>query len=120
ATTVVTKNASAKAEADVTQLSLFKGEVTADAVTARVSAGTGYSGAGGNTNGTTVVNLRVEGQQVTGGKASVGDWGELTVSGSSVDTSAPPGAKGYKTAVTELDLKLTADHGGLPAGTEIQ
>jgi murein DD-endopeptidase MepM/ murein hydrolase activator NlpD len=119
-TTNVAKNASAKAEADVTQLSLFKGEVTADAVTARVSAGTGYSGAGGNTNGTTVVNLRVEGQQVTGGKASVGDWGELTVSGSSVDTSAPPGAKGYKTALTELDLKLTADHGGLPAGTEIQ
>ncbi len=55
------KNASAKAEADVTQVSLFKGEITADAVTARVSAGTGPSGAGGNTNGTTVVNLRVAG-----------------------------------------------------------
>ncbi|HST14614.1 MAG TPA: M23 family metallopeptidase [Gaiellaceae bacterium] len=119
-TTNVAQNASAKAEADVTQLSLFKGEVTADAVTARVSAGTGYSGAGGNANGTTVVNLRVEGQPVTGEKAPVGDWGELTVAASSVDTSAPPGAKGYKTAATELDLKLTVDHGGLPAGTEIQ
>ena len=42
-TTAVAKNASAKAEADVTQLSLFKGEITADAVTARVSAGTGPS-----------------------------------------------------------------------------
>ena len=68
-TTAVAKNASAKAEADVTQLSLFKGEITADAVTARVSAGTGYSGAGGNTNGTTVVNLRVEGQPVTGARS---------------------------------------------------
>ena len=60
-------------------MSLFKGEITADAVTARVSAGTGPSGAGGNTNGTTVVNLRVEGQPVTGAKVPVGDWGELTV-----------------------------------------
>ena len=120
ATTSVAKNASAKAEADVTQLSLFKGEVTADAVTARVSAGTGYSGAGGNTNGTAVVNLRVAGQPVSGGTVAVADWGMLTVAGSSVDTSAPTGAKAYKTAVTGLDLKLTADHGGLPAGTEIQ
>jgi len=120
ATTVVTKNASAKAEADVTQVSLFKGEVTADAVTARVSAGTGYSGAGGNANGTTVVNLRVDGQPVTGAKVPVGDWGQLTVAQASVDRSAPAGAKGYKTVVTGLDLKLTADHGGLPAGSEIQ
>jgi murein DD-endopeptidase MepM/ murein hydrolase activator NlpD len=120
ATTAVTKNASAKAEADVTQVSLFKGEITADAVTARVSAGTGYSGAGGNANGTTVVNLRVEGQPVTGGKVPVGDWGELTIAASAVDTSSPTGTKGYETAVTELDLRLTADHGGLPAGSEIQ
>ena len=120
ATTAVATNASSKAEADVTQVSLFKGEITADAVTARVSAGTGPSGAGGNTNGTAVVNLRVLGQPVTGGKVPVGGWGELTVAGSTVDTSAPDGTKGYKTAVTELDLKLTADHGGLPVGTEIQ
>ena len=120
ATTAVTKNASAKAESDITQVSLFKGEITADAVTARVSAGTGPSGAGGNTNGTTVVNLRVEGQPVTGAKVPVGDWGELTVTASAVDTSSPAGTKGYKTTVTELDLRLTADHGGLPAGSEIQ
>ena len=120
ATTALARNASAKAEADVTQLSLFKGEITADAVTARVSAGTGPSGAGGNSNGTTVVNLRVEGQAVTGGKLPVGAWGELTVSGVSVDTSSPAGTKGYKTVITGLDLKLTADHGGLPAGSEIQ
>jgi murein DD-endopeptidase MepM/ murein hydrolase activator NlpD len=119
-TTSVVKNASAKAEADATQVSLFKGEITADAVTARASAGTGPSGAGGNANGTTVVNLRVAGQPVTGGKVAVGDWGQLTVAGTTVDTASPQGTKGYKTVVTELDLKLTADHGGLPAGSEIQ
>jgi murein DD-endopeptidase MepM/ murein hydrolase activator NlpD len=120
ATSAVAKNASAKAEAVATQVSLFNGEITADAVTARASAGTGPSGAGGNANGTTAVNLRVVGQPVTGGKVDVGDWGQLTVAGSSVDTTAPAGTKGYKTVVTELDLKLTADHGGLPAGSEIQ
>jgi murein DD-endopeptidase MepM/ murein hydrolase activator NlpD len=119
ATTAVATNAGAKAESDVTQLSLFKGEITADAVTARVSAGTGPSGAGGNANGTTVVNLRVLGQPATGSPA-VGDWGQLSIGVSNVDTTAPPGAKGYKTTTIELDLKLTADHGGLPAGTEIQ
>jgi murein DD-endopeptidase MepM/ murein hydrolase activator NlpD len=119
ATTAVTTNASAKAEADVTQLSLFKGEITADAVTSRVSAGTGPSGAGGNPNGTTVVNLRVLGQPATS-STPAGDWGQLTVGAASVDTSAPDGVKGYKTTVTELDLKLTADHGGVPVGTEIQ
>jgi murein DD-endopeptidase MepM/ murein hydrolase activator NlpD len=120
ATSSVVKNAAAKAEADATQVSLFNGEITADAVTARASAGTGPSGAGGNANGTTVVNLRVAGQPVTGGKIAVGDWGQLTVAGSTVDTTSPAGTKGYKTVVTELDLKLTADHGGLPAGSEIQ
>jgi murein DD-endopeptidase MepM/ murein hydrolase activator NlpD len=119
ATTTVSKNAGAKAEADVTQLSLFKGEITADAVTARVSAGTGPSGAGGNANGTTIVNLRVLGQPVVS-SGGVADWGQLSLGVSSIDTTAPAGTKGYKTVVTELDLKLTADHGGLPAGSEIQ
>ena len=50
----------------MTGLSLFEGEITADAVTARASAGTGSSGAGGNTNGSAVANLRVDGQPVTG------------------------------------------------------
>jgi murein DD-endopeptidase MepM/ murein hydrolase activator NlpD len=119
ATTTVSKNAGAKAEADVTQLSLFKGAITADAVTARVSAGTGPSGAGGNANGTTIVNLRVLGQPVVS-SGGVADWGQLSLGVSSIDTTAPAGTKGYKTVVTELDLKLTADHGGLPAGSEIQ
>jgi len=120
ATTAVLKNASAKSESDVTQLSLFGGEVTADAVTARASAGTGPSGAGGNTNGSTVVNLKVAGQPASGTKIALADWGELTVGGQSVDRTAPAGVKAFKTAIVELDVRLTADHGGLPAGSEIQ
>ncbi|HVW88528.1 MAG TPA: M23 family metallopeptidase, partial [Gaiellaceae bacterium] len=120
ATTAVTAVAAATAESDVTQLVLFKGEITADAVTARASAGTGYSGAGGNVNGSTVLNLRFGGQPVTGTRLALADWGQLTVGTSAVDTTAPAGAKGYDTYVTELEVRLTADHDGLPAGSDIQ
>jgi len=120
ATTAVTDNASAKSEADVTQLSLFGGEITADAVTARASAGTGYSGAGGNVAGSGVVGLKVDGQPVSGDHAALGAWGELTVAVTTVDQTAPAGVRAYHTAQVELDVHLTADHGGLPAGSEIQ
>ena len=120
ATTTVQTNAGAKAESVVTGLSLFKGEITADAVTARASAGTGYSGAGGNANGSTVANLLVAGQAVSGTKVALGDWGQLTIGAQGVDRSAPDGAHGYRGFVTEIDIHLTADHGGLPANSEIQ
>lgn len=120
ATAKVEGNAAAKSEADVTQVSIFGGEITADAVVARASAGTGYSGAGGNTNGSSVVNLQVAGAPVSGTRVALGDWGQLTLGAVAVDRSAPDGAKGYRTSVIEVDIHLTADHGGLPAGSEIQ
>jgi murein DD-endopeptidase MepM/ murein hydrolase activator NlpD len=124
ATTSVKTNAAADAESDVTQLSLFAGEITADAVTARASAGTGYSGAGGNVNGSAVQNLKVEGQPVASPSPQrpiqLGTWGVLTIGTQAVDTSAPVGSQGYHTYVTELDVRLNAAHGNLPAGSEIQ
>jgi murein DD-endopeptidase MepM/ murein hydrolase activator NlpD len=121
ATTSVQTNASAKAESVVTALSLFNGELTADGVTARASAGTGPSGAGGNENGSTVTNLVFGGQPVgAAAKVTLGTWGQLTLGSQGVDRSAPAGARGYRGFVTELDIHLTADHGGLPANSEIQ
>jgi len=125
AATDVKVNASARAESVVTALSLFKGEITADAVTARASAGTGYSGAGGNVNGSGVTNLKLNGQAVsltapTPTKVTLADWGQLTIGSAAVDRSAPDGAQGYRGFVTEIDIHLTADHGGLPANSEIQ
>jgi murein DD-endopeptidase MepM/ murein hydrolase activator NlpD len=124
AVTEVKSNASARAESVVTAVSLFKGEITADAVTARASAGTGYSGAGGNTNGSGVTNLKLNGQVVALAspttKVTLADWGQMTVGTVAVDRSAPDGAKGYRSFVTEVDIHLTADHGGLPANSEIQ
>jgi murein DD-endopeptidase MepM/ murein hydrolase activator NlpD len=125
AVTEVKGNASAHADSVVTALSIFKGEITADGVSAHASAGPGYSGAGGNVNGSGVNNLKVNGQPVastpgTTAKVTLGDWGQLTVGSVAVDQSAPDGAKGYRGFVTEIDVHLTADHGGLPANSEIQ
>jgi murein DD-endopeptidase MepM/ murein hydrolase activator NlpD len=120
ATTAVERNAAAKAQSVVTGLSLFGGEITADAVSAAASAGTGPSGAGGNAVGSGVTNLVVGGQPVTTGTVVVGNWGQLVVGVQTVNRTAPVGTKGYEGVVTELDLRLTADHGGLPAGSEIQ
>ena len=77
AATSAQRFAVAKAESDVTGLSLFGGEITADGVTARASAGTGFSGAGGNQLGSTVTNLVALGQPVTGTSIAVGRLGEL-------------------------------------------
>jgi murein DD-endopeptidase MepM/ murein hydrolase activator NlpD len=122
AVTTVKQNASARAESVATGLSLFNGEITADAVTAATSAGTGYSGAGGNALGSGVTNLEITGEPLGQGvsRANLGNWGVLTLATQGVDRSAPTGARGYRGFVTELDIRLTADHGGLPAGSEIQ
>ncbi len=119
-TTSVKRFAAATAESVVTGLSLFGGDVTADGVTAHASAGTGFSGAGGNQDGSTVANLVALGQPVSGGSVALADWGTLTLDTMSVDRSAPAGTKGYQGGVVELDVKLTAEHDGLPPGTEIQ
>jgi murein DD-endopeptidase MepM/ murein hydrolase activator NlpD len=120
AATSAQRFAVAKAESDVTGLSLFGGEITADGVTARASAGTGFSGAGGNQLGSTVTNLVALGQPVTGTTAPLADWGTLALDTLAVDRSAPAGTKGYQGRVVELDVRLTAAHDGLPAGAEIQ
>ena len=120
AATSAQRFAVAKAESDVTGLSLFGGEITADGVTARASAGTGFSGAGGNQLGSAVSDLVALGQPVTGTTVALADWGTLVLDDTTVDRSAPTGTKGYQGRVVELDIHLTATHGGLPAGTEIQ
>jgi murein DD-endopeptidase MepM/ murein hydrolase activator NlpD len=118
--TGVAKNAAARAESDATTLSLFGGELTADGVTARASAGTGPSGAGGNQVGSVVSNLVVLGRPMAGTEEALGDWGTLAVNATVIDRTAAAGAKAYRGKVVELDVKLTAAHGGLPAGSEIQ
>ena len=110
-------NASSNASAEVTSLSLFGGEITASDVVAQAHAEARAGAAKGDITGSTVTDLVALGQKVTGATSvPLADWGTLTtVSGGASGTPAT----GYHGSVTSLEIRLTADHGGLPAGTTV-
>ena len=112
--------AAAQASAEVIVVSLFGGEVVAGRVHATTTAGASARTAGGTASGSTVDGLRALGQDVSsapGSTAALGDWGSLVVlSDTSGARKKPAAAQG---AVVALRVRLTLDHGGLPAGSEI-
>ena len=106
--------------AEAIVVSLFNGEIVAGKVTASVSAGASARSAGAETKASEVQGLRALGRDIASaaGNASLDDWGTLTVlsSDSGSRKAGPPGAQASATA---LRIRLSADHGGLPAGSEI-
>jgi murein DD-endopeptidase MepM/ murein hydrolase activator NlpD len=109
-------NATASAAAEVNNLNVFGGEITATSIVAQAHATASPGVAKGDASGTAVNGLVALGQPVTSGTVALGDWGSLTaVAGAG---SGSP-ATGYHGNVTALEIRLTADHGGLPAGTSI-
>jgi len=114
--------AAAGASSQVTSLSLFKGEITADTVTGETHALASTASASGDIGLTGLTTLVVLGAPVTptaNQQIPLADWGyaiALEQKSQLVDTPTP----GYHDFVTALDVFLTADHGGLPAGSELQ
>jgi murein DD-endopeptidase MepM/ murein hydrolase activator NlpD len=114
--------ANAGASSQVTSLSLFKGEIVAATVTGETHAGASTTSASGDTGATAISSLVVLNQPVTptpNQRTELGDWGYLIAleqKGQRIDKPTP----GYHNWVTALDVYLTADHGGLPAGSQIQ
>jgi murein DD-endopeptidase MepM/ murein hydrolase activator NlpD len=106
--------------AEAIVVSLFNGEIVAGKVTASVSAGASARSAGADTKASVVQGLRALGSDVPSapGSVSLEDWGTMTVlaSDSGSRRAGPPGAQA---SVTALRIGLSADHGGLPAGSEI-
>ncbi len=118
ATSGVSANASASAE--VNNLVVFGGEITATSVVAQAHAEAHLGAAKGDISGSAVTGLVALGQPVqpvaNNGTIPLADWGSLTsVAGGA---SGSP-VTGYRGSVTALQIRLTADHGGLPAGTTI-
>jgi murein DD-endopeptidase MepM/ murein hydrolase activator NlpD len=109
-------NPFANASAEVTDLSLFNGEITASDVVAHARASGRPGAATGDLSGVGVSGLTVEGQPAGAGRVTLGDWGYADVG----VQSAAPTARAFHGFVTALDVHLTADHGGLPSGSEIQ
>ena len=110
-------SASASAFAEVNDLNVFGGEITASSVVAQTHALARAGAAKGDISGSAVTGLVALGLPVpSGGSVALADWGSLTtVAGGA---SGSPGT-GYRGSVTALEIRLTADHGGLPAGTTI-
>jgi hypothetical protein len=124
ASAVSTKNgSSASASASAGAISLFGGEITADAVVGAAHASASPSGGSGDFSAASVSNLVALGQAVgtsPGTQVSLADWGSLTVNSQSVVPGSVQGAPSYQESMTALVVHLTADHGGLAAGSEIQ
>jgi len=109
-------SASASASAEVSDLNVFAGEITASSVVAQAHANARAGAANGDINGSGVSNLVALGQSVSSGTVPLADWGSLTAVAGGASGSA---ATGYRGSVTALEIRLTAEHGGLPAGTTI-
>ena len=112
----------ASAAADISGISILGGEITVASIAARARASATSGGASGSFDGAAVDGLTVLGQPVAataGVQIPLGDWGYAVVnqqSGGGGSASAPS----YRVAMTALAVHLTADHAGLPAGTEIR
>ena len=123
ASTDDTSNAHASASSQVSDLSLFKGDVTATTVSSRAAASTKGGVAYGDLSGTTITGLTVLGQPVTAApntRVPLGDWGyAITLEQTSTGGGSGPASRAYKGSVTALDVHLTAAHGGLPPNSEI-
>lgn len=113
-------HAAASAAADLSDLSLFGGELVAQAVSARARASAGPGGAQGDTDGSGFVGLAVLGAPLgsvtPNERVALGDWGYALLL---EQGSVPVSGGGHRGFLTALDVHLTRDHGGLPAGSEI-
>jgi murein DD-endopeptidase MepM/ murein hydrolase activator NlpD len=109
--------ASATASAELASLSVFNGEITASSIVAHVHATARAGAATGDITGSSVTGLVALGRPVaSGATVTLADWGTLSTVQGGVSGSA---VAGYRGNVTALEIRLTADHGGLPAGTAI-
>jgi hypothetical protein len=114
--------ATAGATSQVTSLSVFNGEITAESVTGETHASAGAASASGDTGVSGLTNLVVLGQPITPAanqQIPLADWGyaiALEQKSQRLDKPTP----GHHDFVTAFDIFLTADHGGLPAQSEIQ
>ncbi|HVN62074.1 MAG TPA: choice-of-anchor P family protein, partial [Gaiellaceae bacterium] len=108
---------SASAAANISSLSLFDGDIVAQKVSASADASAGEATAqgdmGGSFDGLTVLGAPVTAPS-SNQRLALADWGYVLL----LEQGSNPAPR-YSGFVTALDVHLTRDHGGLPAGSEI-
>jgi murein DD-endopeptidase MepM/ murein hydrolase activator NlpD len=119
--TISSSSSESVAASSVASVALFGGEITAAAVELRVVARASGSGAAGRFAAASVSGLTVLGEAVepeVNKRVPLADWGYLVLLEQGV--AGQSGARFTKRlSARALHVVLTADHGGLPAGTEI-
>ncbi|MEP6892553.1 MAG: M23 family metallopeptidase [Gaiellaceae bacterium] len=119
------ESASAQATADAVAVTLFGGEITADTISTRATSAAGAVAVSADTSASRVDGLVVLGQPVTpapNAQLALADWGTLELLVSTTTGSAKGASKGARVgqaSVIGVRIKLLLDHGGLPAGSEI-
>ncbi len=115
-------SSSAQSGVSVVALTLFGGEITVGSLDVRASVAAGSANSSANVAASSLTGLTVLGQLITPSANDViplADWGSLELLGSVVETvQVPP--RSAKATVTAIRVKLTADHGGLLAGSTIE
>jgi murein DD-endopeptidase MepM/ murein hydrolase activator NlpD len=118
-TSASTVDGTASALAEVTTLSLFGGEITADRVRASVSS----AGTVGDLSDSSLSNLVVLGQPMTGvapnTRIPLADWGYAVMLGQTT-SQGPASQPSWRGTITALVVHVDVDHGGLTAGTEVR
>jgi murein DD-endopeptidase MepM/ murein hydrolase activator NlpD len=124
ASTTSGASATAAATSQVGSLSVFGGEVTATAIEGAARGSTRGRSARGDFAGASISGLTVLGAAAAAapnGRVALGDWGYAVTLEQGTDRSSGAGGyQGYHGFVTALAIHLTAPHGNLPAGSEIQ
>jgi murein DD-endopeptidase MepM/ murein hydrolase activator NlpD len=120
--TVDDDRAVGRAVVRVGSVSLFGGEVTADALSSKAVSRASAKQASGELADSAISNLVVLGASIAPSanqKVGLGDWGYAVVLEQAVTDQNTTQRRGHRGFVVGLHVHLTADHGGLPAGTEI-
>jgi len=115
-------SATSSASAEVSSIAIFGGDVSVTTVTAKAQASASSRASSADSAGSAIIGLVILGQAVEAGPGTqfpLGDWGYV-VTLQEGKTSLDAGeAKGARVFVTGVQARLTADHNGLPAGTEV-
>jgi murein DD-endopeptidase MepM/ murein hydrolase activator NlpD len=115
-------SASSSASAEISTVSIFGGDVTVETVTVKARASANTRSSAADSAGSTVTGLVIQGQPITPGSGTqfpIGDWGSVLTLQEGLTSLDSPSAKGARAFITGLQVRLTADHYGLPAGTEV-
>lgn len=113
--------ASATASVALNNVQIFNGELTVENIVAAANAAASPTQATGDISSTSVTGAVFQGQPITisdNGRIDLADWGYMQTL---VQTTGAgdPGTTGYHESLRALDIHVTADHGGLTAGSEI-